>query len=55
MYDPEPLNEDRIYQDGIEDTAYKVLALIRGSNYEVTPYDIEAFLEAEIGWAADER
>lgn len=42
--------EDRIYQDGKEDLAHQLVELIRQSDYEITPYELEEFLEAEIGW-----
>lgn len=42
--------EDQIYADGKEDLAQKLLELIRQSDYSITLLDVEAFLEAEIGW-----
>lgn len=42
---------DRAYQDGVEDLADKVVTLIRQSDYTLCLDEIEAFIEAELGYS----
>lgn len=41
---------DRAYEDGLEDMADKILALIHQSDYTIGLDELETFLEAEKGF-----
>jgi hypothetical protein len=45
---------DRAYADGREDLAYKIVELLRAYDYEFDNYDLEEFLEAELGYTPED-
>lgn len=49
------MDEFDSYQAGVEDTCDKLIELIWGSNFEITPQEIVTFLETEKGWTLEDE